>query len=55
MAYKYNSAPTKQDDIYAKKSIDGDSDTYIDFEEDYIGLVANVIYFNPDSTYVELS
>ena len=40
MAYKYSSGPTKQDDIYAKKSVDDDGNTYINFEEDYIGLVA---------------
>ena len=40
MSYKYSNGPTKQDDIYAKKSVDADGNTYINFEEDYIGLVA---------------
>lgn len=39
MTYKFYNGPTKQDDIYAKKSVDADGDTYIDFEENYIGIV----------------
>ena len=39
MSFKFYNAPTKQDDIYARLTVDSDGDTFIDFSEDAIGLI----------------
>jgi hypothetical protein len=41
MAFKFYNSPTKQDDIYARLTVDSDGDTFIDFSEDAIGLITN--------------
>tara|TARA_Y100000296_G_scaffold62593_1_gene72735 strand:- start:152 stop:715 length:564 start_codon:yes stop_codon:yes gene_type:complete len=40
MAYKYTTGSVNRGDLYAESSVDSDGNTYIDFSEDAIGLVA---------------
>ena len=43
MAYKYTKGDVLRGDVYAEKSIDDDGDTYINFGDDSISLVANAV------------
>jgi len=43
MAYKYTKGSVNRGDLYAETSIDDDGDTYINFGDDSISLVANAV------------
>jgi hypothetical protein len=43
MAYKYTTGSVNRGDLYAETSIDDDGDTYINFGDDSISLVANAV------------
>ena len=43
MAYKFTTGSVNRGDLYAEKSIDDDGDTYINFGDDSISLVANAV------------